>query len=74
MSREDELRDILDETATEIAKLDGNPRTWLTWMIYLLGQLELKATDVNPSYQQTYKEMLKALQDAIRTYLTTGSW
>lgn len=74
MSREDELRDILDQTADEIAKLDGNPRTWLSWMTYLLGQLELKATGVNPSYKQTYKEMLKALQDAIRNHLTTGSW
>lgn len=74
MSREDELRDFLKESAAEIAKLDNNPRTWLSWMTYLLGELELKAMDVNPSYQQTYKEMLKALQDAIRNHLTTGSW
>lgn len=74
MSKEDELRDILDNTANEISQLSGNPRTWLSWLVYLLERLDQKAMDVNPAYQQTYKEMLTALQDAIRNRLTRGGW
>lgn len=74
MSKEDELRDILDNTANEISQLSGNPRTWLSWLVYLLERLDQKAMDVNPTYQQTYKEMLTALQDAIRNRLTRGGW
>ena len=43
MSREDELREILNETAKEISSTQNNPRTWVSWMVYLLGQLEQEA-------------------------------
>jgi hypothetical protein len=74
MSKEDELRDVLNETANEIAHLDRNPRTWLAWVTYLLERLEQQATDVNPTYQQSYREMLTMLQDVIRNRLKTGGW
>jgi hypothetical protein len=74
MSRDDELRQLLDGTATEISRLSSNPRTWLSWMVYLLGRLERQATDENPSHKDLYKEMLSALLDAIRNRLRTGGW
>jgi len=74
MSRDDELRELLDGTAREISRLSNNPRTWLSWMVYLLGRLEQKATDEDPSHKDQYKDMLTALQDAIRNRFKTGGW
>ena len=73
-SNEDELRDVLDKTAQEIAQMYGNPRTWQSWMVYLLGRLEEQATHENPANMETFKEMLSALQDEIRNRLKTGGW
>jgi hypothetical protein len=74
MSKEDEVRGILDETSKEISQLSNNPRTWLSWMVYLLERMEQQAMDANPVYKETYKEMLLALQDAIKNRLRTGGW
>jgi hypothetical protein len=74
MSVDDELRDLLDGTAIEISRMSGNPRTWLSWMVYLLESLERQATNENPSHKDLYKDMLSALQDAIRNRLKTGGW
>jgi hypothetical protein len=74
MSREDELRDILNETAKSIASVQGNPRTWLAWIVYLLARLEEQATNENPAYRETFLEMLSALQDEIRNRTRTGGW
>ncbi len=73
MSREDELRDTLDRTAKEISHTQNNPRTWLTWMVYLLGQLEQEAVRQNPDITP-FNEMLSALMDAIRNHQRTGGW
>ena len=48
MSKEDELRDALNNTANEISQLSKNPRTWLAWITYLLERLEQGATCHNP--------------------------
>lgn len=74
MSNEESLREDLNQIAKDISQLDHNPRTWLSWMVYLLGRLERLAMDVNPNDQQIYKEMLSALQDAIRNRLKRGGW
>ena len=73
MSREDELRDILDRTAKEISSTQNNPRTWLAWMVYLLGKLEEQAANQNPD-KTAYTEMLSALLDVIRNRQRTGVW
>jgi protein-tyrosine-phosphatase len=70
---EDDLRDILDETAREMAQMYPNPRTWQSWMIYFLERLESQAVQ-NPSYTESFKEMLEALQDELRNRLKTGGW
>ncbi len=71
---EDELRQVLDEAAKEVSAAYGNPRSWLSWMVYLLSKLEQEATDEDPSHKESYKEMLAALQDQIRNRLRTGGW
>jgi hypothetical protein len=74
MSTDDELREILDETAREISRLSNNPRTWLTWLVFLLGRLEGQANNENASYSDAYREMLAALEDVIRNRMKTGGW
>jgi len=74
MSKDDELRDVLDQAAMEISQAQSNPRTWLSWMVYLLVQLEEKANNENPASKQSYSEMLSALQDALRNRQRTGGW
>ena len=66
MSTDDELKDILGQTAKDISRLQSNPRTWLSWMVYLLGQLEAQATNENPADKDAFVGMLSSLQDAIR--------
>ena len=74
MSREDEIRDVLNEAVKEISNAQSNPRTWQSWMVYLLGRLEDEATKGNPAYRESFTDMLSALQDAIRNRLKTGGW
>jgi hypothetical protein len=72
-SSEDDLRDILDKTAGEMAEMYANPRTWQSWLVYLLGHLESQATK-NPAHMEAFKEMLASLQDELRNRLKTGGW
>lgn len=74
MSKEDELRDVLSEAAKSISAAQSNPRTWLSWIVYLLARLEEKATNENPAYKESFLEMLSALQDEIRNRTRTGGW
>jgi hypothetical protein len=70
---EDELKEILDNTAQQIAGMYSNPRTWQSWLIYLLERLEGQASG-NAAYMETFKEMLVSLQDELRNRLKTGGW
>ena len=74
MSKEDELRDVLNQAAQEIAEIENNPRTWLSWMVYLLARLEEQAAKTGYADRDSYKDMLAALQDAIRNRTRTGGW
>ena len=72
-SNEDELRDVLDKAAQEISQSYSNPRTWQSWMVYLLERLESQAVQ-NPAYTESFKEMLESLQDELRNRIKTGGW
>jgi hypothetical protein len=72
-TNEDDLREILNNTALEIAQMYPNPRTWQSWMIYLMERLESKAIE-NPAYNESFKEMIISLQDELRNRLKTGGW
>jgi hypothetical protein len=74
MSREDELRDVLNEAAKSISAAQSNPRTWLAWVVYLLARLEEQATNETPVYKESFLDMLSALQDEIRNRTRTGGW
>ncbi len=73
MSKEDELREILDKTAKEIARTQTNPRTWLAWLTYFLERLEIETVNQNPD-KTPFNEMLSALMDVVRNRLKTGGW
>jgi hypothetical protein len=72
-SNEDDLRDVLEKAALEIAEMYPNPRTWQSWMVFLLERLESKAIQ-NPAYMESFKEMIVSLQDELRNRLKTGGW
>jgi hypothetical protein len=74
MGKEDNLRDILDQAVQEIAKAQSNPRTWLSWIVYLLARFEDQAAKMGPNDRDTYMEMLSVLQDEIRNRGRTGGW
>ena len=74
MSTDDELRELLDNTAKDIARLSPNPSTWLSWIVYLLTRLESESFGVRTGSMDQYKAMLSALQDSIRNYFRTGSF
>ena len=74
MSKEDELREVLNEAVTSISSVQSNPRTWLAWLVYLLARLEEKATNENPANKESFVDMLSALQDEIRNRQRTGGW
>lgn len=74
MSGDDDLRDVFNESASELARIQANPRTWLSWMVYLLARLEDKAANQNAASRDSFTSMLSALQDEIRNRLRTGGW
>jgi hypothetical protein len=74
MSKEDNIRDILNEAAEEIVQAQSNPRSWLSWMVFLLARLEEQATMEGPANRESYMEMLAALKDEIRNRTRTGGW
>ena len=73
MIKEDDIRDSLNEIAGDIVELESNPRTWLSWMVYLLARLEEKST-ITASDKEAFFDMLSALQDEIRNRMKTGGW
>ena len=74
MSKEDGLREVLRDAAKEISSVQGNPRTWLSWVVFLLARLEEQAVNENPAVKESYLDMLSALQDEIRNRVRTGGW
>ena len=74
MSREDDIREAINNAVQAFKEYDSNPTTWLTWIRYFLAQLQEQAVDVNPSYQMVYDDMLTMLQDSIRNRIRTGGW
>lgn len=74
MSKEDGIRDVLRGAAKEISAAQDNPRTWLSWVVFLLARLEEQAVNENPGNKESYLEMLSALQDEIRNRVKTGGW
>ncbi len=72
-SNEDELRSVLDATAQDIAGMYDNPRSWQSWIVYMLERLEAKAAG-DAGHADAFKEMLSSLQDELRNRLRTGGW
>jgi hypothetical protein len=74
MGNEDELRDTLNQAATEISERQSNPRAWQSWMVFLLTRLEDEATKAGSASKDSFLDMLSALQDSIRNRQRTGGW
>jgi hypothetical protein len=74
MSKEDDVREALNQATQAITQSQSNPRTWLSWIVYLLARLEDQAAKTSAANRETYMEMLAALQDEIRNRARTGGW
>lgn len=74
MSKEDDIREALNQATQAITQVHSNPRTWLSWIVYLLARLEEQAAKASSANRETYMEMLAALQDEIRNRARTGGW
>ena len=74
MSKEDNIRELFNNAIKAIIEADDNPRTWLSWVVYLLSHLEEKVTQQGPVNRASFVEMLSALQDEIRNRNNTGGW
>ena len=74
MRSEEELRDELERAAEAIAEFSSNPRTWLSWITFLMERLEKKSMASNPMYRDLFDDLLDALQDAIRQRQRRGGW
>lgn len=74
MSKEDNIRENINDAVQEIIEADENPRTWLSWVVYLLQRFEEEVTQQGPVNRASYVEMLDALQDEIRNRNRTGGW
>lgn len=74
MSKEDDIRDVLNQAVKVISEAQSNPRTWQSWMVYLLGQLEVETIKGSPANKESFIDMLSALQNAIRNRMQTGGW
>ncbi|MBI3738181.1 MAG: hypothetical protein HY258_03950 [Chloroflexi bacterium] len=74
MSKEDDIRDVLNQAVKIIAGVQSNPRTWQSWLVYFLTQLEAEASKGSSANIDSFTEMLSALQDAIRNRARTGGW
>jgi hypothetical protein len=72
--KEYEIQASLERFATDLHEYNPNPITWLNQLVYLFGQLEKQAMDVDPINQERYREMMSHLKDAIHNYQSTGSW
>jgi hypothetical protein len=73
MVKEDDIREALNDLAGDMIDLESNPRTWLSWMVYLLARLEEKST-ITAADKEAFMDMLSALQDEIRNRMRTGGW
>ena len=74
MVKDYELRAALKAAAETMHDYNANPSTWLSWLTYLLDQLENQSRDVDPSNHERYMEMIEKLKDAIHTRQTRGAW
>jgi hypothetical protein len=74
MVKDYELREALRNVAKNMHEYDTNPSTWLSWMIYLLNQLEEQSRDIDPSNHERYMEMIVKLKDAVHTRQSRGGW
>ncbi len=74
MGNDDDVREVLNQAAKEMADRQSNPRAWQSWVVYLLSKLEEQATNGGAASRESFIDMLSSLQDALRNRQRTGGW
>lgn len=74
MVKDYELREALRDVAKQMHDYNANPSTWLSWLTFLLNQLEDQSRDVDAANHARFMEMIEKLKEAIHTRQTRGGW
>ena len=70
----EELQDLLDDTANDIAQVLPKISEWQGAMVYLLKALEVKAIDRDSFHPMNYDRFLDTLATDIRLRLRDKQW
>jgi hypothetical protein len=74
MVKDYELREALRDVAKQMHEYNANPSTWLSWLTFLLDQLEDQSRDVDAANHARFMEMIEKLKEAVHTRQTRGAW
>lgn len=72
MSKEDELRELLDELVEDVLFLKPYPDEWLEWVVYILKRLDQTSTHVGDLKE--YQAFLVHLREECQVRVRTGEW
>jgi hypothetical protein len=72
MTTSHEIQQICEDFAIDLAQVIENPKDWGEWLVYLLEQLDHKASPGGPN--PLFDVMLADLRDDIQKRLNTGKW
>ena len=74
MSNLGELRDVLNDTASDIADVLPDLQYWPDAVLYFLKALEAKASELHPSQQQEFENILRFIIAGLNSRLGEGGW
>ena len=69
-----DLRDELDEVASDIAEVESDPTQWDMPLLYLFETMEVLAMGSDRPHPQAYNTMIEKVIDGLSDRLEEGSW
>ena len=74
MSDLNEIRQLLDDTAKDLAQALPEPGEWSGWIVYLLEVLEVAAMDIDPDHPEAFEMSISGIAAEIGGRLQEGRW
>ena len=69
-----DLKSVLDDTASDIAQVLPNINDWPDAIVYLLKALEFKAMELKLDQQREYENALRYIIAGLNSRLGEGGW
>jgi hypothetical protein len=69
-----DLRDELDEVASDIAEVESDPTQWDMPLLYLFETMEVLAMGSDRPHPHAYNTMIEKVIDGLSDRLEEGSW